>query len=291
MRKGANRAADRLSILGRYLAGQLPGQTVFPMSGAAMSQRMFLQFLVSVLACCVFGAGTAVGKLEADAGVDQVLDALHERGIGLKDFTADVTLTESDALGGGTTKLIGKVWYQAGEGQGRIRVLFDTKLVDDRRDAGAKVEYLLDKGWLIERDYKNRVQVDRQVLKPGQKINLLKLGEGPFPLPIGQPREEVLKMFQVRKMERSQGDPDNTLHVQLHPKPQTQFERKFKTIDIWVDQESLFPRRIETMDRNETEVRTTDLAGIRVNMGLDDRQFALEAIGGDWRIRSEEMEP
>ena len=29
------------------------------------------------------------------------------------------------------------------------------------------------------------------MLKPGEKLNLLKLGEGPFPLPIGQKKEDV----------------------------------------------------------------------------------------------------
>ena len=35
--------------------------------------------------------------------------------------------------------------------------------------------------------------------RPGEKVNLLKLGEGPFPLPIGQPKEDVHREFIVTK--------------------------------------------------------------------------------------------
>lgn len=228
--------------------------------------------------------------LEANSGVDQVLDALHRRGVGLKDFTADVTLQEIDALSGDTSTWTGKAWYEAkGEGDARMRVRFDAKKVGTRVDQQAKVEYLLDKGWLIDRDYKRKIQVERQVLKPGQKLNLLKLGEGPFPLPIGQPKEEVLKMFEVKKVEPKAEDPAGTVHVQLMPKQGSQFERRFKSIDVWVDTKTNFPRKIETVDRNETTIRGTEMSNIQINQGIGDQQFALEKVAEGWTMKSEEM--
>jgi outer membrane lipoprotein-sorting protein len=229
--------------------------------------------------------------LDASSSREQILDALHARGQGLKDFVADVSLAETDALNGETTTLVGKVWYQArGEGDARMRILFDKKLFGDKPQAGAKVEYTLDKGWLIDRDYKRKVEVQRQVLKPGQKLNLLKLGEGPFPLPIGQPREEVLKMFEVKKIEFKQGDPEGTVHLELAPKPNTEFARKFKKIDAWVETKTSFPRRIATLDKSEAETRTTDLTNIQVNVGLKDDAFVQEKIGEGWTQKSEQMD-
>ncbi len=166
----------------------------------------------------------APGKLDANSSLDQVLDALHARGQGLRDFAADVSMTETDALAGDRSMLSGKVWYQQlGAGDGRIRVLFDSKKVGNRVVKNFKQEYLLDKGWLIDRDYSRKLQVNRQVLKPGQKINLLKLGEGPFPLPIGQSREDVLRMFEASKIEAAKEDPAGSVHVLLKPRSGTQF--------------------------------------------------------------------
>src|SRR4029450_10860513 len=112
------------------------------------------------------------------------------------------SLAEIDALTGDTTTLSGKAWFQnLGEGNGRMRILFDKKVKGERAVSGFKLEYTLDKGWLIERDVAKKLQVERQVLKEGQKMNLLKLGEGPFPLPVGQERSEVLKMFDAKKLQ------------------------------------------------------------------------------------------
>jgi hypothetical protein len=137
---------------------------------------------------------------------EQILDALNARGQGLKDFTADVSLTTSDALGG--------EHHQAGR-QSLVSIqrrrrraaanYFRQKFFGAKQQPNSKVEYMLDKEWLGDRDYKRKIEIQRQVLKPGEKMNLLKLGEGPFPLPVGQPKEEVLKMFEVKKDRCQQG--------------------------------------------------------------------------------------
>jgi len=243
-----------------------------------------------ILSLLITAAALAQTSLNDGSTREDILDALNARGQGLKDFTADVSLAETDALNGETTTLVGKVWYQAkGEGDARMRILFDKKLFGEKVQPGAKVEYMLDKGWLNDRDYKRKVEIQRQVLKPGQKLNLLKLGEGPFPLPIGQSREDVLKMFDVKKVDAKQGDPQGTVHLELAPKPNTDFARKFKTIDVWVETKTSFPRRIATVDKSEAETRTTDLTNIQVNVGLKDDAFVQEKIEG-WTQKSEQME-
>ncbi|MFI5377906.1 MAG: outer membrane lipoprotein carrier protein LolA [Tepidisphaerales bacterium] len=229
--------------------------------------------------------------LDDKSSVDQILDALHARGQGLKDFAGDVSIVETDNLNGEQTTLRGKAWYQdRGEGNSRIRIVFDSKKVGDKPEKEYKQEYVLDKGWLIDRDFKRKKEVARQVLKPGQKINLLKLGEGPFPLPVGQPREEVLKQFDVKRIESKKEDPQGTVHVELVPKPGTRFARKFKKLDVYVDTKTNFPRQVNTVDPRETGVRATDLGKINVNVGVTDKDFKLDDIGNDWERKTEAME-
>jgi outer membrane lipoprotein-sorting protein len=231
------------------------------------------------------------GSLSADSTVDQILDALDARGQNLKAFSADVSLTEGDATLGNTVTRHGKVLYQdrGGDGQGgpRLRVVFDT------RDTGTrvfdeKVEYLLADGWLTDRTYAKRIQVRRQVLRPGEKVDLLKLGEGPFPLPIGQKKEDVYEQFDAKKAPPAKDDPPGTVHVQLTPKPGTQFERKFDVIDVWVDLKTNMPARIDT-PQGET-VRSTELKNFTVNPEppLTDKDFALPPIkAGEWDMHEE----
>jgi outer membrane lipoprotein-sorting protein len=222
-------------------------------------------------------------KLGQDASVDQVLDALDQRGQGLKDFTADVTLKETNMGLGDSTSQKGTVAYQKkGEGDARIRVVFNSKQ-EGKKILDQKMEYLLDNGWLTERDYERKTEGRHQVARPGEKIDLLKLGEGPFPLPVGQPRASVLKVFEVMKVAAdAKSDPAETVHIRLTPREGTEFAKKFKTIDVWVDVKTEMPARIQTLDVNETEKRTTDLKIEGINKGLKDGDFVLEPVEGSW---------
>ena len=221
-------------------------------------------------------------SLPADAALDQILDVMDQRGRDLRDLSAKVTLTDTDAALGDETARIGRFSLSnSGDGGTRARVLFDKKRSGERT-VEEKIEYVLDGGKLIDRNYTRKLQVTRTVLRPGEKMNLLKLGEGPFPLPIGQKRQDVYQNFDVKKVEPKQDDPPETLHVALTPKPQTSLARKFKTIDVWVNRQSGLPQRIQTMDPNEVTVRTTDLEDLKINAGVPDTDFSLSPIDASW---------
>lgn len=242
-----------------------------------------------LLLALLTATATAESPLPPDASVDQVLDALDARGKSLTGFVADVTLTETDEATKIDSQRAGRVWFQKREGNDRIRVTFDQKL-QGRFARPEKVEYLLDNGWLTDRDYKRSIEVKRQVLRPGEKINLLRLGEGPFPLPIGQPKKDVHREFEVTKGAKAPDDPPNTVHLALKPKAGTRLARKFNQIDVWVDAQSHMPTRIEALDVNETTTRRTDLRNVKVNPepALGDRDFALPKIDErNWELHTE----
>ncbi|HSI35613.1 MAG: outer membrane lipoprotein carrier protein LolA [Phycisphaerae bacterium] len=241
-------------------------------------------------------APTDAAPLAPDADLDAVLDALHKRGEGLKDFSADVKLTtSSDQDGSGATQA-GKVVYQNRENAAaRVRVSFATSTtINDAGKAGATVkrplDYMLQDGWLTDRDYTKKLEVRRQVLRPGQRMNLLKLGEGPFPLPIGQPKEEVKKQFDVTKPAASADDPKNTIRLVLTPKAGTQFAKRIKTLDVWVDRDSHFPTRIDAAEKSQS-TRSTELTNLKVNAGVADASFELPDIAKEgWNRREEPFE-
>jgi len=255
-----------------------------------------LSILMSVAGCAAAQIVTTniptvdlTGKtLGPEMPVEQILDALDQVGQGLKDFDARVSMGQADDVSGEDLTRSGRVCYRIGpDGNAAVNVDFDKKIVGKRMQ-DKRVQYLLNDGWLTDRDYDRKVEIRRQVTKPGQKINLLKLGEGPFPLPIGQKREDVLANFDVAKGGVGKDDPKDTVHLQLTPKKGTSFERKFKTIDVWVDVKTHFPVRIQTLDKNETTTRTTDLNNIRINPGLKDSDFELPRIGDDWQRTQED---
>lgn len=229
----------------------------------------------------------ALANLKPDSSLDQILDALHEVGKDLRSFSANVTLRETDLISQDSSSRSGMAVYQKqDEGNARFRVTF-LKRIQDNLSQDQRIEYLLENGILIDRNYQRKLEVRQQVTRPGEKVNLLKLGEGPFPLPIGQSREDVQKLFEVSKVEPAKEDLPSTVHVRLVPKPNTQFHRKFKSIDAWVDLSSNMPVRIDTVDANETMKRGTDLSDLRLNVALTDDHFKLPDVPGDWQRREE----
>jgi outer membrane lipoprotein-sorting protein len=230
-----------------------------------------------------------VGDLTQDSSIDEILDALKARGDNLKTFSAQVALESIDPGLGSSSTQRGTVLYdnsRAGQ-NARIRVIFDD-VVEEGKIRKEKHEYLLDGEWLTERTNREKSQIRRQVLAPGEKMNLLKLGEGPFPLPIGQPKEEVQKQFEVQKIVPSKDDPPGTVHIRLTPKPDTRFAKQFKKIDVWVDQKTHFTNRIDVIDPNGISAKSTKLTDIKVNAPLKDDDFKLEPINEkEWKLIEE----
>jgi outer membrane lipoprotein-sorting protein len=251
-----------------------------------------------ILLVCVLGLPGA--EAAADAGIkitpasdlDTILDALNARGKDLTDFSCDVTLHASDMRTGQDTAQIGTVVFQNRPGgDSRIKVAFDKRQTDVGNGhpitQKQRLDYLLDRGWLTDRDYQKKLEVKRQVLKADQKMNLLKLGEGPFPLPIGQDKEDVKKQFKVTKAEPAADDPKGTVHITLVPKAGSQLERRFKKIDVYIDMATNMPGRIDTEEKGGT-ARSTELSHVKLNSGLKDDAFTLTNIDNEgWNRREE----
>ena len=238
------------------------------------------------------GSATASTGTADDAAVDLLLQQLDRVGKDLNQFSAKLKLTESDPLGGATVRT-GSVYFRKPDGGAQIHVTFD-KRIDESHIAhsGEKIEYLLDGRWLIDRNYRTKTEIKREVLKPGQKMDLFKLGEGPFPLPIGQDPRDVRKTFDVKRVASAKDDPPRTVHLTLIPKAGTDLARSFHSIDVWVDDESHMPARVDTLDAKQQIGRSTELNDIVVNPGapgLKDSDFQLPNVDRNWNRRVESL--
>ncbi len=252
-------------------------------------RRCFPVLAMIMLLCASRAHAETPSQLTKDSKSDEILEALYQRGLDLKSFTAKVALNTINTDTQDKSTRSGVIWYQTKpDADARIHVLFDKKIEGDKTYAGdsAKVEYLLDKGWLTDRDYKRQTETRRQVRKPGEKMNLLKLGEGPFPLPIGQDKQTVHEQFDV-----SQPKVDNALplpYVRLTPKEKTRLAGNFSRIDVWVDPKTNMPVKIETLSPSGDETRGTDLTDVQINTGVTDADFDITKIDPNtWTLRDE----
>ena len=218
------------------------------------------------------------------ASVNEALDALYDSGHALQSLAADVSLenVSTDGLGDKTIKTGDFVLQRKPDGDSRARVSFlktksGSKIFSQRHD------YLLDGTDLVDRDEESKKQVTRQIRKPGEKVDFFKLGEGPFPLPIGQPRDEVLANFDVK--EEKSDDPSVLAVVTLTPKPKTPMADNFKWIRVAVDRTTKLPSVITTRSANAPERNTVTLTNVRVNGEVKEADFALPPIkAAEWTL-------
>jgi outer membrane lipoprotein-sorting protein len=228
--------------------------------------------------------------LNAHSSVDDILQALYQRGQDLHDFTADVTKTDEDPITAKEIRYLGKIRYQRQtEDEVRIRVTFEHEKLGDNPVMAHHEEDELSDGKLVVQHYDSKLEDHFVIAKPGQKVNPLRLGEGPFPLPVGQEPQAVKKEFDVKLVPPDKDDPPHTVHAQLVPKNGTRLASKFKTVDVWVDTQTNFTPRIETGDTQGTKITTTELNHLKINSGLTDKDFQLPPPGSDWSIKTEEL--
>lgn len=251
-----------------------------------------------IFRCCLLlllglagtGRFSIAADLPADATVEQVLTRLHEVGRDLKTLSARVTLSETDRRDASQTVRLGRVLLQQEPVQ-RVLVVF-TEVERDEKVRDEMIEYKLEDGWLTDRNYARKTEVRRQVTPAGQRLNLLRLGEGPFPLPIGQAPEEVKRQFAVNRLAADHVDdaPEGCVGLRLAPLAGSAFVSKFVHLDVWVDRVSGMPRRIEALDANRATLRRTDLADVKLNVEARDQDFALpDIVGKGWNRIEEPM--
>ena len=236
---------------------------------------------------------------QADPQVVDWLDRLEARGKKIKSYQARVVHTEVEELTGNRTTRIGGVAYQAGP-PAKFRIDFEKLLIDDAvRDK--KMSFVFDGQWLLRIYWDTKVMIRKRIVDPktkDKKFDPLSVGEGPFPLPLGQKRNDVLRLFAVKLAEPVEKDPANSVHLQLTPRPgapEAAHRPKLQKIDLWFDREALLPIKVASVNEQGLRV-TAKLSHPKVN-ALDPEQVAelfdtsTRQAGPDWEVEEPPPDP
>lgn len=251
-----------------------------------------LKMIVGLLMCYV---PLAVAHAEPDA--EALLDRLHARDATLKDFAGKLQLISSNARTGEQKNFSGNVQYQKAGATTKLYVRFDVQKDETGVvvDKNLQHDILIDGRWLIDSDGKNRRFVKQELVPPGKTYNPFKLGQGPLPLPIGQPKEDILARFTVTLIPADARDPVNTSHLRLVPiNERYQQIYKMMQMDLWVDLAHDLPVKVvrtdlgEPTDDGSRDTTTVVLKDLQVNAG----QIKIPALptpdaGSGWDVAVE----
>lgn len=239
--------------------------------------------------------GFAVGSvtIPADASVEVILDHVDARSASLESYTATVRLDSTDGLSEETERRFGRVYFTAAPR--RAAVVFERSIDPSGRARERLEHYVFADGVLSDYDHEAKRLVRRELVKPGETTDPLRLGEGPVPIPFAQRKTDILAAFDV-----TLGPPppsslvkDSACVVGLHlvPKSGTRLanQHDLASIDLWVDRATASPVAVKMNERDGDVVAAT-FSKVSFNKDLDPEAMkwllAPDVDPREWRIES-----
>lgn len=211
---------------------------------------------------------------------EALLNALESADKDLVSLTADVKYDRTFEIQGDRQVRLGKLYFVVDPPapddatktpRKRFAIKFDRLYVGEVVRDEHKT-YIFDGQWLMEKDQDTKFFMKRQVVPPGEHFDPLKIGEGPFVLPIGQKKADIDRRYTVqllptnegiepaadatepekRDAERLKGDVAGSWQLKLTAKPEFAPEEEFSEIRLWYKRGAkgeLLPRLARTVNK------------------------------------------
>jgi hypothetical protein len=212
--------------------------------------------------------------------VDQILDRLEKKGDQIRDIQSRITFSKIDTVVEDKQIFYGILRFKEDKPNPHFFIRFD-KFTQEGMTRDVKEWHVFDGQWYIEAREKTKTVVKRQVVRPGETVNVFRLGQGPFPLPFGQKKADIEKHFSVKLIEPQATDPANSYHVECTPKPGSDMEKRYGRIDFYIDKVLDLPVRVRTTEKGENVQVIADFPApsIEVNKGLSGGDLNLPDLG------------
>lgn len=216
-----------------------------------------------------------------------LLDAIERGDAGIDALSAGIQYIKTFSLAGDRQERRGALYYRvrkrgSPEGSGSnepderaFAIRFDELRTGDRIEPISKV-YVFDGRYLVEKLPEQKLFTKRQIVPEGESFDPLRIGEGPFPVPIGQRRDDIEARYTTDMRPVDEQLPEafarwagDAVQIRLVPREFWAPEDDFTEIRLWYrpdDEGRLLPWVARTMNKagDEAIVR---LIGIRLNDG------------------------
>lgn len=234
------------------------------------------------------------GGAEGAETAEELLERLEEAAGDLHTFTAEIIYENWDDFLERREIRQGEIIYQIDPDTDakNFAILFESLTINQRRQTRLR-HYVFRDRWLAEIDHEAKQFIKRELVPPGRQLDPLKLGEGPVPLPIGQPKEEVLKRFEVSLIDPPGEEIPllrglkNVDGLRLVPREGTPEAKEYQRIELYYDRTTNLPVGINVIEINDDR-KTVRLGNLQRNPELTDTQTAKLSIDEpdprDWSI-------
>jgi len=206
-----------------------------------------------------------VGRI--DPAIDRILDRLERKGDTVDSIEAAIEFTKIDPALDETQEYKGILRFKQAKPNPRFFIRFDEHK-QDKVVKKKKQWHVFDGQWYIETRDDSNVITKRQMVRPGEALEVFKLGRGPFPLPFGQKKADILNLFSVALAPPGPKDPPQTDHLACTPLPNTDLAKKYATVHLYIDRTLDLPMRVQTVEKEEEKEIIASFSSIRLNTGM-----------------------
>lgn len=236
---------------------------------------------------------------------DDLLLALETADADLSVLTADIRWFQTFALAGDMQLRWGRLAYSSHDADaGRparraFAIRFDGKQVGNTRPDPERIDYIFDGEWFLEKIHADHQAFRRQVVPPGDVADPLRIGEGPFPIPVGQRAAEIKARFVAELTDPVEDlDPrlvpfveagEGTYCLSLTPHPELLEDQTWRQIRIWYERGTLQPILAWTINAAEDE-SYVQLLNLDRKTPVDDAEFSTAVPREGWVVHITEWQ-
>ena len=245
---------------------------------------------------------------------DDLLTRLETADKDLKSLDADIQYDRVFSLAGDRQIRTGKLYYidskakddkgQSAPGSRKFAIQFTSLKIGDQPTRPEEKIMVFDGHWLIEKMPDQKQMIKREIVPEGKAFDPLKIGEGPFPIPVGQRREDILKRFTADLLPGEDGlvgnEPGDTpklkdfvtkakaYQLKLTPKPAP--DQDFKEVRLWYAPDksgTLLPIMARTVNQQD-DISIVELVNVKLNQAPPANVFEPQAPAG-WVVQVEQL--
>lgn len=224
-----------------------------------------------------------------DPAVEKILDRLERKGKTIEDIEAVVHYSKIDTVLGSKQKYEGILRFMKDEPNPRFLIRFD-KRNHDGIISEQKEWHVFDGQWYIEAREKTQTINKREVLRPGERRELFRLGQGPFPLPFGQNKADIVRNLTVKLAAPAKDDPADTDHLECTPRPGTKLAEKYGTVHFYIERKTDLPIQLRTVEKEEENEIVVSFPQIKLNPKLPTGAMSLPTLK-DYTVTEERLPP
>ncbi|MCY2931902.1 MAG: outer membrane lipoprotein carrier protein LolA [Planctomycetota bacterium] len=215
----------------------------------------------------------------AEPAAISILQRLEQAGKTHPALQAKMTYSVVDPILETTDVRRGEVSFQrgAGEQSDRFRIHFDDRKMEAEAPVVDKIDYAFDGQWLTVVRHSIANMKRYQYAAKGEKVPMSL--KGPFPLPFGQPVDEVVALFEPTTAPGTTKGPEGTTYIRLTTRPDARKDLRFRTIEMWVDPKLNLPVQIVAVDDKKKAV-TIALQNLQTPDKIADDVFVMPKLPG-----------